>query len=117
MVEETLLDDGVPTDIAFQVGQMVGEAVDRALRQLMLNGGGPPIQPSGYVLPARTASDVAMAPAADESHVTKARRGQLEHVEAAGEDIMELAKRSKQAGIADPASQPNPKEQNKKWLL
>lgn len=58
--------DKLPADVALQVGDMVAEAVDQAIRQLLHNGGGAPQTPSGYLHPARTAEEV-RATAADES--------------------------------------------------
>jgi hypothetical protein len=106
MVTQLLLGDGIPEDVSLQVSEMVGEAVDRALRTLMVNGGGTPQQPTGYVMPARTAQEVKLAPAASQGQVSGAAPGQMEAMEqVAGDDIMELARASKKSSIADPASQ------------
>jgi hypothetical protein len=118
----TLLDDGIPNDVASQVGSMVAEAVDRALRALLANGGGVPTQRTGYALPARTAEEVKRDPAASSGHVSRARAGQVERVmRAQGMDAMELAKASKKSEIADPASQGESKAEDVEgystWLL
>ena len=54
-----------------QITDMVGEAVDRALRQLTANGGGTPQPAAGYQHAARTKEELLASPVADQTTVPR----------------------------------------------
>lgn len=65
-MRQILKDAGHHLDLQHQIGDMVAEAVDRALKLLNASGGQRPERPSGYQFPARTPEEIRDTPAAKE---------------------------------------------------
>ncbi len=65
-VKQIMEEHGHNADVVFQVYEMVGNAVDFALKHLTRNGGARPQPLKGYQHPARTAEEIRNTPAAND---------------------------------------------------